>query len=134
MNKKLNDEEIIEALENCANRHSCDTCPYREIEPCGKAQITDYLNLIRRQKAEIEELRGDVCPICGYSFGECQCRYGGSGHPNRSKRREVVLDHLYLLNDRQLKHVINIEKSWRTSYGDNEMKQIVKKLGWENKI
>lgn len=81
-----------------------------------------------------EELRGDACPICGYLFGECQCRYGGSGHPNRSKRREVVLDHLYLLNDRQLKHVINLEKSWRTSYSDNEREQIIKKLGWENKI
>ena len=83
---------------------------------------------------ETEELKDNMCPICRYSFGECQCRYGGSGHPNRSKRREVVLDHLYLLNDRQLKHVINLEKSWRTSYGDNEKKQIVKKLGWENKI
>ena len=83
---------------------------------------------------ETEELKDNMCPICGYLFGECQCRYGGSGHPNRSKRREVVLDHLYLLNDRQLKHVINLEKYWCTSYGDNEKKQIVKKLGWENKI
>ena len=83
---------------------------------------------------ETEELKDNTCPICGYSFSECQCRYGGSGHPNRSKRREVVLDHLYLLNDRQLKHVINLEKSWRTSYGDNEKKQIVKKVVWENKI
>ena len=62
MNKKLTDEEIIESLKNCnrgyddIRRHSCDTCPYREIEPCGKAQITDCLNLIRRQKAEIERL------------------------------------------------------------------------------
>ena len=83
---------------------------------------------------ETEELKDNMCPICGYLFGECQCRYGGLGHPNRSKRREVVLDHLYLLNDRQLKHVINLEKYWCTSYGDNEKKQIVKKLGWENKI
>lgn len=81
-----------------------------------------------------EWFRSDVCPICGYSLGECQCRYGGSGHPNRSKEREVVLHHLYLLNDKQLKHIINLEKSWRTSYGDDERKQIVKKLGWENKI
>ena len=83
---------------------------------------------------ETEELKDNMCPICWYLFGECQCRYGGSGHPNRSKRREVVLDHLYLLNDRQLKHVINLEKSWGTSYGDDERKQIIKKLGWENKI
>lgn len=88
----------------------------------------------KKENDKIEELKGDVCPICGYLLDECQCRYGGSGHPNRSKAREVVLDHLYLLNDRQLKHVIDLEKSWRTSYGDDERKQIVKKLGWENKI
>ena len=58
MNKKLTDEEIIASLENCnsglddVHRHSCATCPYREIEPCGKAQMTDCLDLIRRQKAE----------------------------------------------------------------------------------
>lgn len=63
MNKKLTDEEIIKSLENCIRgyddirRHSCDTCPYREIEPCGKAQMTDCLNRIRRQKAEIERLK-----------------------------------------------------------------------------
>lgn len=62
MKKKLNDEEIIAALENCnsgfddMNRHSCATCPYREIEPCGKAQMTDCIDLIRRQKAENERL------------------------------------------------------------------------------
>ena len=36
--KKLTDEEIVNALENCnnglddMNRHSCDACPYREYE------------------------------------------------------------------------------------------------------
>ena len=62
MNKKLTDEEIIKSLENCnrgyddIRRHSCDTCPYREIRPCGKAQMSDCLDLIHRQKAEIERL------------------------------------------------------------------------------
>ncbi len=62
MTKKLTDEEIIKSLENCSrgyddiSRNSCDTCPYREIEPCGKAQMIDCLNLIRRQKAKIERL------------------------------------------------------------------------------
>ena len=60
--KKLTDEEIVKALENCnngltdMNRHSCDTCPYREIESCGKAQMTDCLDLIHRLQAEIERL------------------------------------------------------------------------------
>lgn len=66
MNKKLTDEEIIESLENCnrgyddIRRHSCDTCPYREIEPCGKAQMIDCLGLIRRQKAESEKFEQNM--------------------------------------------------------------------------
>ena len=90
--------------------------------------IVDNLN------KEIEELRGNKCPICGYLLDDCQCLFGGSCHPNRDKEREVVLHHLYLLNDKQLKHIINLEKFWCISYGDNERKQIVEKLGWKNKI
>ncbi len=72
MTKKLTDEEIIKSLENCIRgyddirRHSCDTCPYREIEPCGKAQMSDCLNLIRRQKAEIERLTRTVKEFLQY--------------------------------------------------------------------
>ena len=47
-----------------------------------------------------------LCPICGYHLTQCQCRYGGSAHPDRSKKREVVLDHLYLLSEEQLRHII----------------------------
>ena len=63
--KKLTYEEIVKALENCINgfdshdglkRHSCEVCPYKEVEACGKAQMIDLLNLINRQKAEIERL------------------------------------------------------------------------------
>lgn len=38
----------------------------------------------------------DKCPICNYRINMCQCRYGGSCHPDRTKRREVVLDNLYM--------------------------------------
>ena len=61
--KKLTDEEIVKALECCnktyndMNRHSCDTCPYKEIEPCGKAQMIDCLNLIHRLKGENASLK-----------------------------------------------------------------------------
>lgn len=30
----------------------------------------------------------DKCPICNYRIDMCQCQHGGSGHPDRSKRRE----------------------------------------------
>ena len=68
------------------------------------------------------------CPICKYKISECQCRYGGSAHPDRRKRKEVVKDHLYLLSRKQLKHIIKLEKYWQTSYGDNERESIFEEL------
>lgn len=82
-------------------------------------------------------LKDNECPICGYSLDEhmCQCIYGGSCHPDRSKQLEVVFDHLYLLNERQLKHIIGLQKFWRISYAKDDVRQkIVKQLGWEDKI
>ncbi len=75
--------------------------------------------------------RKERCPICGYVIGGhpgCQCRYGGSAHPDRYKNREVVLDHLYLLSKRQLKHVIELTKYWGISYGDDERNNMLNNL------
>lgn len=71
------------------------------------------------------------CPICQYILGYCQCNFGGSAHPDRSKRREVVLDHLYLLTDEQIKHIIELQKRWQTSYGDSERSSILNELKGE---
>ena len=71
----------------------------------------------------------EKCPICNYIIGEsCQCRYGGSAHPDRHKRREVVLDHLYLFSDKQVQHIIDLEKGWQTSYSDPERTNILREL------
>lgn len=70
----------------------------------------------------------DKCPICRYSIPTCQCRFGGSAHPNRSKRKEVVKDHLYLFTEEQVSHIINLERYWQTSYGDDEKQGILDEL------
>lgn len=70
----------------------------------------------------------EKCPICDYEIEHCQCYFGGSAHPNRDKRTEVVKDHLYLLSPKQIEHVIELEKFWRTSYLDEEKEQIRKEL------
>lgn len=72
------------------------------------------------------------CPICKYELGYCQCLFGGSAHPDRSKRRMVVLDHLYLLTDEQIAHIIKLQKHWQTSYGDGEKNKIVDELKGSN--
>ena len=52
---------------------------------------------------------GEKCPICKYDISMCQCMFGGSAHPDRSKRKEVVKDHLYLFSARQIQHIISLE-------------------------
>lgn len=68
------------------------------------------------------------CPICGYTFDRCQCLFGGSAHPDRSRELDVVLHHLYLLTEKQLRHVIRLEKYWQISYMDDKKASILNKL------
>lgn len=68
------------------------------------------------------------CPICNYELGMCQCLFAGDCHPDRTKIREVVLDHLYLLTDEQIKHIQYLEKYWNMSYADEEKEEIKRKL------
>lgn len=54
--KNLTDAEIKKALECCMNGH-CDDCPFRETrEHCNNLDSL-ILDLINRQKAEIERLQ-----------------------------------------------------------------------------
>lgn len=73
----------------------------------------------------------DKCPICNYRIDMCQCRYGGSCHPDRSKRRAVVLDHLYMFSQEQIAHIANIERQCQVSYSDKEREAIRKELSDE---
>ena len=75
------------------------------------------------------------CPICGYAFNECQCRFCGSAHPDRSKRGKrarVVADHIYLLTDAQIEHLKKVQWWWKISYGDEEMSEILSELQNKN--
>ena len=56
----MTDKEIIKALEFCRQLDDeclCKICPYFDVDYCGKALVKDALDLINRQKAEIEELK-----------------------------------------------------------------------------
>lgn len=70
----------------------------------------------------------NVCPICGYKFKMCQCRFGGNAHPDRSNNQKVVCDRFYLLSLRQVLHVMKLQKYWATSYGDADMERMIKNL------
>ena len=77
-----------------------------------------------------------TCPICGYPFHECQCRFTGSSHPDRETRRQVVLNNLYLLYPEQIEHLKNLQKHCQMSYCDQErsaMKEDLKRRRYENR-
>lgn len=53
----MTDGEIIKALE-CCERKNCNTCPcFDEDIECGELLIGHTINLINRQKSEIERLK-----------------------------------------------------------------------------
>lgn len=59
---KFTDEEIIKALECCMRGNHCEGyCPYDDeyddFEECTSKLTKDALDLINRQKAELEDLR-----------------------------------------------------------------------------
>lgn len=74
------------------------------------------------------------CPICGYELKDCQCFFGGSCHPNRDKRREVVQDHLYLFNAEQLVHLIKLQAFWQISYGEYDKTELLKEYEYGKQI
>lgn len=56
----MTDNEIIKALECCGIETSCKGCPYHDISFCQDNICKDALDLINRQKADIEMLNGLV--------------------------------------------------------------------------
>lgn len=73
----------------------------------------------------------EKCPICDYKISSCQCLYGGSAHPDRSKRIHVVFDHLYLFSKKQITHLIELQKYWQ-SVMEIVIKKILKMIWFKN--
>lgn len=66
--KKLTDEEIIKTLERCSKGDGCFGCAkaYAHSANCIRILETECLDLINRQKSEIERLK--ECPKCVYEY------------------------------------------------------------------
>ena len=119
-------EDKMNDCNNCGNAGSkyCKLCnvPMKD----GK-RIDNPSHWILKEGANMNK----KCPICDYDIEHCQCRFGGSAHPDRSKRQSVVKDHLYLFSDKQVRHIIELERYWRTSYLDEEKEKIREELEQE---
>lgn len=55
--RKFTDEQIIEALECCANTRDCHNCHLIDEDSCTCKDLNYVLDLVNRQRAEIERLR-----------------------------------------------------------------------------
>jgi len=59
----MTDSEIIKSLERCLSKrseHNCVSCSFYETDFCYNALFIVVLNLINRQKAEIERLKEEA--------------------------------------------------------------------------
>ena len=57
---KFTDDDVIKALECCAYKSTCEECPYyQQGASCLDVEV-DALDLINRQKAEIERLYKEI--------------------------------------------------------------------------
>lgn len=75
--KKFTDEEIIEALERCSKGGGCLRCAmaYMHSANCIRILETECLDLINRQKAEIERLNKKVEELADVLSGTIRIRY-----------------------------------------------------------
>ena len=54
---QMTDNEIVKALRCCGiYKGRCNECPYKDDRDCLRSHALDTINLINRQKAEIERL------------------------------------------------------------------------------
>ena len=91
----MNDNDIIKALECCGRikGQDCDTCPLTELQlsECTAKVATESLDLINRQKAEIESLK--------HRKTELQIRNQELQH----EKSEAIKEFVKLLKDRVVK-------------------------------
>lgn len=57
----MTDNEIIKGLVCCyVINTACDNCAYRKTEDCNETLVIDALDLIKRQQAEITDLKNQL--------------------------------------------------------------------------
>ena len=67
----MTDNEIIKALECCGIKHCCEECPYKGVKcKLMNGVLSDALDLINRQQAEIERLNSPVLIIDNVDLSE----------------------------------------------------------------
>lgn len=63
----MTDEQIIKAVECCDCSKWCEDCPLKDNDYCKDILSHQAVDLINRQKAEIEELKSQMEFLTGYN-------------------------------------------------------------------
>ena len=112
---RISDDEIISSLEVIATTHNCSECKIRNCNwgDCNCSQITANaaLDLINRQKAEIERLK--ECPKCIYEYDGNTTEYCIQGPCSNFKTAEQVRAEAYKEFAEHLKEM------WSNNYYDS---------------
>ena len=83
----MTDNETIKALECCGETPKCRECPYSQ--KC-KYLLKDTIDLIRRQKAEIEELRKGFIADMEYFASEYDSKIKAEARKEFAERLKKV--------------------------------------------
>lgn len=107
--KRYTDEEIIKALEYCnADRNECDKCVFQrecESNPFYSAVAEHALDLINRQRAEIERLQKEV-NLVSIQFQDVQ---------ERAEEYKLKIENLQnVISNQQIEISAKIEKQIKT--------------------
>ena len=94
---RISDDEIISSLEVIATTRNCSECKIRNCNwgDCNCSQITANaaLDIINRQKAEIERLK--ECPKCIYGYDGNTIEYCVQGPCSNFKTVEQIKSEAY---------------------------------------
>ena len=131
---RISDDEIISSLEVIATTRNCSECKIRNCSwgDCNCSQITANaaLDLIKRQKAEIERLK--ECPKCIYEYDGDTTEYCVQGPCSNFKTVEQIKSEAYkefadrLLDKVKVVQVSNLTWVWLISQDD--INDIIKEM------
>ena len=112
---RISDDEIISSLEVIATTRNCSECKIRNCNwgDCNCSQITANaaLDIINRQKAEIERLK--ECPKCIYEYDGKTTEYCVQGPCSNFKTVEQIKSEAYK------EFAEHLKERWSNNYYDS---------------
>lgn len=119
--KKFTDEEIIKALE-CCKDCCCKQC---DEEP----DFQEAINLINRQKSEIERLK--ECPKCVYEYDGEITEYCVQGSCSNFKTVEQIKSEAYKEFAEKLKEeFLNLQYNAKTNRKTVKIEELKEQMDW----